>query len=573
MRRTGFLILVLLLALSACSQNRSLSVPQPASHPSHASLFYFMAGVMNQQWGHYNLAEDAFNKALTYDHRSYQIRRYRLLNSIYRYMLGELDAAQFQEAMERSGIEPDELILQNLYNLYQAKGDSLAVGSTLVQLEREYPNARIHLLRFIYDYSHLKTVNLNALERSLNANPEPDVKLNLARIYGDIDPSVALRLAHELNESDPTEESLDLEEELLFLQDSYEPLIQYFQSLKPATQLVRMRRFLDQAFYNGKGDLLMAVKEDIIATGDYEMLESLALSALFFGSGGLMQELETLINNDPGDSLEKNQLYSLFISKALLFPDGRDLSLYSRKLYSSQQIESVLSLYLISKNTDADMISSVTNDSLYHSFFQAWDKVIDDPPTRAYLESYGALLRETISDEAFVEAKTRLARTLMERGFGGKEDFQLLLAELDYHTQAAQYLALLRQALERNPGDAGLLNALGYSLILQNELEEGAALVLQALEQEPESAHYLDSYAWYLHLKGDNEAALATMQIPLQIENMPAEIAYHVAEILLALERREEALVYLRKAMAVENEAIYPQKAEERLRELLEASE
>ena len=569
MRKAGFFLLVLLV-LSACSSNRSLKVPANASHPSHASLFYFMAGVMNQQWGQYSLADDAFNKALTYDHRSYQIRRYRLLNSIYRYMLNEIDTQGFQEAMERSGIQPDELILQNLYNLYQAKGDSLAVGNTLSQLEKEHPNARIHLLRFIYDYSYLNTLNLEALERSLNANPEPDVKLNLAKIYGDIDPSVALRLAHELNESDPTEESLDLEEELLLLQDDYEPLITYFRSLSPATQSVRMRHFLDQAFYNGKGDLLMALKEDIIATGDYEMLESLALSALFFASGNMMQELETVINRDPVDSLQRNQLYSLFISRSLLYPDGRDLSLYSHKLYSSQQIESILSLYLISKNTDADFITSVDNDSLYQSFFEAWDKAVTDPPLRSYLESYGSLLRETISDADFVAAKTRLARTLVERGFGGTEDFLLLLAEIDSQTQTAAYLALLRQALERNPGEANLQNALGYTLILQGELEEGAALVLQALDQEPESASYLDSYAWYLHLKGDNEAALAAMHIPMQQETMPAEIAYHIAEILLALERKEEALVYLRKAMAVENEALYPQKAEERLLELLD---
>lgn len=569
MRKAGLFLLVLLV-LSACSSNRILKVPETASHPSHASLFYFMAGVMNQQWGQYSQAEDAFNKAITYDYRSYQIRRYRLLNSIYRYMLNEIDAAGFQEAMERSGIQPDELILQNLYNLYQAKGDSLAVGNTLSQLEKEHPNARIHLLRFIYDYSYLNTLNLEALERSLNANPEPDVKLNLAKIYGDIDPSVALRLAHELNESDPTEESLDLEEELLLLQDDYEPLIAYFRSLDPATQLARMRHFLDQVFYNGKGDLPLAISEDIIATGDFEMLESLALSALFFASGNMMQELETVINRDPVDSLQRNQLYSLFISRSLLYPDGRDLSLYSHKLYSSQQIESILSLYLISKNTDADFITSVDNDSLYQSFFEAWDKAVTDPPLRSYLESYGSLLRETISDADFVAAKTRLARTLVERGFGGTEDFLLLLAEIDSQTQTAAYLALLRQALERNPGEANLQNALGYTLILQGELEEGAALVLQALDQEPESASYLDSYAWYLHLKGDNEAALAAMHIPMQQETMPAEIAYHIAEILLALERKEEALVYLRKAMAVENEALYPQKAEERLLELLD---
>ncbi len=569
MRITGFLLLVLVLALSACSSNRMMQEPEAGSHPSHASLFYFMAGVMNQQWGQYNLAEDAFDKALTYDYRSYQIRKYRLLNSIYRYMLGEVESHQFQEALERSGIHPDELILQNLYNLYQAKGDSVAVGTTLSQLEAQYPNARIHLLRFIYDYSHLHTINLEALERSLNSNPEPDVKFNLARIYGDIDPPTAYRLVHEINESDPTEESLDLEEELLFLQGDYEPLIEYFRSRDPATQATRMRHFLDQSFYQGKGDLLMAISEDIIATNDYEMLESLALSALFFGSGSLMQELETVVNSDPVDSRERNQLYGLFISRSLLNADGRDLSHYSHKLFSSQHIESVLSLYLISKNTNTEFIESVANDSLYQSFFTAWDEAIDDPPLRAYLESYGGLLRETISEAEFVAAKTNLARTLIERGFGGMEDFLLLISELDPTTQAPQYITLLRQALERNPGEARLQNALGYTLIMQGELEEGAALVLQALDQEPESSDYLDSYAWYLHLKGDQEAALAAMQIPMQLENMPAEIAYHIAEILLALDRKEEALVYLRKAMAVENEAIYPQKAEERLREVL----
>lgn len=101
----------------------------------------------------------------------------------------------------------------------------------------------------------------------------------------------------------------------------------------------------------------------------------------------------------------------------------------------------------------------------------------------------------------------------------------------------------LRQILHTEPDNADALNALGYTLAdlnLQGRLEEARDLVERAYEADPNNPAILDSMGWVYFRLGQPDNALAWLesacaQVPDQ------EIAAHLAEVLHALGRSEEA--------------------------------
>lgn len=101
----------------------------------------------------------------------------------------------------------------------------------------------------------------------------------------------------------------------------------------------------------------------------------------------------------------------------------------------------------------------------------------------------------------------------------------------------------LRQILNTEPDNADALNALGYTLAdlnIQGRLEEARDLIERAYEADPNNPAILDSMGWVYFRLGQPDNALAWLesayaQVPDQ------EIAAHLAEVLHALGRSEEA--------------------------------
>ncbi|WP_232318752.1 tetratricopeptide repeat protein [Halomonas sp. GT] len=101
----------------------------------------------------------------------------------------------------------------------------------------------------------------------------------------------------------------------------------------------------------------------------------------------------------------------------------------------------------------------------------------------------------------------------------------------------------LRQILHTEPDNADALNALGYTLAdlnLQGRLEEARDLIERAYEADPSNPAILDSMGWVYFRLGQPDNALAWLesayaQLPDQ------EVAAHLAEVLHALGRSEEA--------------------------------
>ncbi len=103
-------------------------------------------------------------------------------------------------------------------------------------------------------------------------------------------------------------------------------------------------------------------------------------------------------------------------------------------------------------------------------------------------------------------------------------------------------------AVDRWPGSALALNALGYTLADRTErYREAEKLIRKALKFDPDSPAIIDSMGWVLFKLGRYDEALA--QLERAYAGMPDhEVAAHIVETLVALDRRDEALERLAAA-------------------------
>lgn len=104
--------------------------------------------------------------------------------------------------------------------------------------------------------------------------------------------------------------------------------------------------------------------------------------------------------------------------------------------------------------------------------------------------------------------------------------------------------------LADHPSDPTLNNDLAYLLAEANEqLDRALALADTALSAHPLEAAYLDTLGWILHRQGREQEALDTFRKSLSLapEGDP-EIFQHVAAVLDAIGRPDEAAKWLRRA-------------------------
>ena len=99
----------------------------------------------------------------------------------------------------------------------------------------------------------------------------------------------------------------------------------------------------------------------------------------------------------------------------------------------------------------------------------------------------------------------------------------------------------LKHLLKLMPDHAHALNALGYSLAERNiNLPEARVLIKKALSLLPEDPFIMDSMGWVLYRQGELTQALKTLEKAYSIKADP-EIVAHIAEVLTAMERKDDA--------------------------------
>ncbi len=99
-----------------------------------------------------------------------------------------------------------------------------------------------------------------------------------------------------------------------------------------------------------------------------------------------------------------------------------------------------------------------------------------------------------------------------------------------------------KAAVKRWPDSAMALNAYGYTLADRTDrYREAEKLIRIALKKDPDNAAIIDSMGWVLFKLGEYEKALVELERAYE-RMQDHEVAAHIIETLIALERRDEAL-------------------------------
>jgi tetratricopeptide (TPR) repeat protein len=107
----------------------------------------------------------------------------------------------------------------------------------------------------------------------------------------------------------------------------------------------------------------------------------------------------------------------------------------------------------------------------------------------------------------------------------------------------------LKKILAVEPDNVEALNALGYTLLNKpGRYAEAEKYLQQALRLEPDAAVIIDSYGWLQFKLGNTEKALGYLQQAYE-KQQENEIAAHLAEVLWALGRKDEAKKLFNKAI------------------------
>ncbi len=174
---------------------------------------------------------------------------------------------------------------------------------------------------------------------------------------------------------------------------------------------------------------------------------------------------------------------------------------------------------------------------------------------RQALESLGPPVRAWAIDRLLdTDAGRGLALEFArEQATSAPEDVQALYVlggVLDRLGQHAEAEATLRRVLELDPGHAGALNNLGYSLADRNErLEEALDLIQRALAREPWNGAFLDSLGWVLFRLGRYEEALEPLERAAREYPHDPIVLEHLGDLYERLRRIDAAREAWRRAL------------------------
>ncbi|MGZ8225078.1 MAG: tetratricopeptide repeat protein [Methylococcaceae bacterium] len=123
----------------------------------------------------------------------------------------------------------------------------------------------------------------------------------------------------------------------------------------------------------------------------------------------------------------------------------------------------------------------------------------------------------------------------------------------------------LKKILTKNPDNAEALNALGYSLVSKpDRYVDAERYLLHALRLKPDEPVIMDSYGWLQFKMGYPAKALDYLQ-RAYAKQKESEIAAHLAEVLWALGRKDDAKKLFNKAIKSSPEDEYLLDFEQRI--------
>jgi len=565
---------VILLLLAACAANRPLLTEQPLqdrSKPTYLSVYYFITGMIMQSQGNYDLADQLLRKAQDNDPNSYQIQKQVLLNSHYLYYERLLDEKQLKDiiASYARRISFDEEILNSNYSFFEGVQDSLALAQTMHLLVTNYPSAQTYIQRFIYGYKHLNEPDIRYLDLAFELAQNSPLQLRfLSRFYFILGQQKAHAAAQRLLEISPDPESHEMMAELILSSKDQDAAQAYFASLSYPADFSYMSQFLTMAYHARQPEIILALGQPILQTLDVDLLYLLGFSALTNNRPDLLREIERALPLSLDPEQSKESLYAMLIAGSLSGEEERLLDDLADKISSSYGFGEIYTFYNIASaallpDSEARQVSEFQADFIS----QVKLRFSDSAPVR-YLEALATAIGDS-TFSGYEAARYALVDQLWRQGKHSEDDLEFLVNYMFNNGMLEERRAVLVSALSLYPDNPGFLNDLGYSLLIEGvDPDQAAKLIFRALDFEPDNPYFLDSIAWYYYLIGDYQMALYYVEIPKQMEDMPAEIAYHIGAIYLELKDFDLAKHYLYLSISIGEDAEHVVRARQALQRI-----
>jgi tetratricopeptide (TPR) repeat protein len=127
-------------------------------------------------------------------------------------------------------------------------------------------------------------------------------------------------------------------------------------------------------------------------------------------------------------------------------------------------------------------------------------------------------------------------------------------------------LATMEKLLHEKPDDASALNFVGYTLLsMGQDVTKAEECIRKAIDLKPDDGYIIDSLAWLFFKKGEREKALEQIENASEKVKSDPIIAEHQGDILVSLERKEDAVKAYQRSLESNPHNLMVQK---KLREL-----
>jgi tetratricopeptide (TPR) repeat protein len=570
MKLSGALLIPFILLLAACASNDmgGSASPRSSSTPTYSSIYYFTTGALEFYNGYYNTALGRFTKASQNDPESGYIRKHIILSSIYLFSDGETDVQSVKAILKENQqfISLDEETLEAVHGFYNDVSDTTGLLTTIKTWQEKRPGPRPYILRYIYEFKFRETADPQWLYTALDmAWNDPSNLSVLGRFLMLLEDPKALDALIRLHQISPDPEGEEMLARQLFSDPDSLAVADFFLKLNYQENKELMLYISDWALSLDHPVFFAAVADRVLALKDPDILEYLVLYALY--------------NNDA-------RLLNMFLPQALAYDSdprsetriilaGTAISLYNGiydpvpgllgKLRSSIEYDLVPEYYSAIYTSARTDTTEVAWEDIIHSMGGHISKALPDNPIRDYL-LWHSVPNDSLHAQLYAGNRAALILYLMEDGRIAPEDIDYLAGYYAANGELNDRIDLLRRGVELFPDSADILNNLGYSMLISHmDREEAAGYIGRAVALDPTNPFFLDSLAWYHYLEGNYSKALELMQIPLGMENLPGEIAYHGALIYMRLNDFEMAKALMREVIRLDDDPSYVEKATQAL--------
>jgi tetratricopeptide (TPR) repeat protein len=557
--------------LGACAIQQALNhapTSDPGSSPSTASIYYCLIASYFQSDNDVEAANLFYDKALSYDQNSYTLRRLHLLTalSIKPETPDSADSTYKLIAYFTKHYPLDEELLYATSDFYGQLSDSLALEQTVNTLQKDYPSARSNLQEFIFQLRYRQKADLSLLVSAeiLGAN-DPQVLATLAGIYGHYDRTKQQDLLLQLMEVDPNENTkYSLAQYCAETQDM--PFTRRFlQRLVFPADLTYLQYLADRAWENESDSLVVGLAPDILALRNIPLLNSLAISAAVSKRTDILVQISAILPSLTDSARDKQSLEAVLAAQSINANDASPLEPSLNALTESKYYDFIVATYSTLQPADTLQTLDIVHKGIWTEFSERIAKRLQYSAPLEYLQAAA----QAAVDSTFTgmdDAKYNLIMFLRTRNTLSLDDYSYILGYLYRHKYQDQRRVIQEEALSRYPDDPSFNNDLGYTILCEgSDPDRAQKLIRKAVAIEPENAFYLDSLAWSYYLQGDYAKALELSEKPINMDNMPSEIAWHIGAIYYKLNDLENARLFLEKCITINDDPVFTAQAKELL--------